>query len=109
LPFVATVPRWTLVRLLESRTVNESVVEFVKRSFTAVLVPSQPLSTDAGSMASEKLKVAVSPASILPAVPPVLFAALTLETAGLVVSTVKVLAELVPVLPAVSVCVAWAV
>ena len=53
--------------------------------------------------------MSVSPFSILPAVPPVLLAAAILRAAGLVVSTVKVLAVLVPVLPEVSVCVAWAV
>jgi hypothetical protein len=55
------------------------------------------------------VKVSVSPFSILPAVPPALLAATMPAALGLVVSTVKVLAALVPVLPAVSVCVACAV
>ena len=51
----------------------------------------------------------VSPLSILPAVPPVLFVAVTDVAVGFVASTVKVTAAVVPVRPPVSVCVAWAV
>jgi hypothetical protein len=55
------------------------------------------------------VKVIVSPLWILPAVPPVLLVATTRVAVGLVVSTVNVLAVLVPVLEPVSVWVACAV
>jgi hypothetical protein len=110
LPFVVTEPRWTVVPELLSSTVNESLLLLlVKLTRTVVLDPFQPLHTDVGSIASEYVKVTVSPFSIFPAVPPLLLVATTLVAVGLVVSTVKVFAVLVPVLPAVSVCVACAV
>ena len=81
---------------------------FVSPDNVAALLPLQPERIELGSIGSLYVNVIVSPVSRRPAVP-VPFAAARETRVGAVVSIVKVHSALVPVLPALSVCVARAV
>jgi hypothetical protein len=75
------------------------------RTVTEVAVPSHPARTEIGSTASEYVKVAMSPVSGRPAVPPPTLLVCTSAAAGAVLSTVTEKPVAMPAFPAASVAV----